>query len=102
MEYLSSALRNQEVFDIVVADVPTFSNSKDASDFDVQVHHPRLFRALIAVLAPDGIAYFSTHSRRFQVAPDLNEIDIVEVTHETIPEDFRNKCIHRCFRLQAK
>ena len=46
----------------------------------------------------------STNFRRFHLAADRLEsrFTIREVTARTIPEDFRNERIHRCWRLVAK
>jgi 23S rRNA G2069 N7-methylase RlmK/C1962 C5-methylase RlmI len=55
-------------------------------------------------LVPAGVVYFSTNFRRFHFAADLLEprFTVREITNRTIPEDFRNERIHRCWRLVAK
>jgi 23S rRNA (guanine2445-N2)-methyltransferase / 23S rRNA (guanine2069-N7)-methyltransferase len=51
-------------------------------------------------MRPGGVVYFSTNSRRFKLdEPALAGAAIREISSRTIPEDFRNKRIHRCWRL---
>ena len=99
-EFLESLPRG-EMFDLAVIDPPTFSNSKRLDhDWDVQQRHVPLVNAMIAHLAPGGVIYFSTNSRRFKLAEDLLEgVTIREISKQTVPEDFRNQRIHRCWRM---
>ena len=62
-----NALYDDELFDLVVLDPPTFSNSKDLSDWDVQRDHAEMLNLLISHLAPGGIIYFSNNNRRIKL-----------------------------------
>ncbi len=89
-------------FDLIFCDPPTFSNSKDKDDFDVQKHHVDLLAAAMRRLAPGGVLLFSNNFRRFK--PDLDTIakfsEIEEITPATIGPDFeRNPRIHRAWAL---
>lgn len=99
-EYLES-LRGKPQFDLAVVDPPTFSNSKSlAEDWDVQQDHAELIDAVLACLQPRGVLYFSTNSRRFKLDDAaVAGAAVREITKHTIPEDFRNKRIHRCWRM---
>jgi 23S rRNA G2069 N7-methylase RlmK/C1962 C5-methylase RlmI len=47
-----------------------------------------------------GVIYFSTNFRRFKFDPDtLAGLAAHEISNQTVPEDFRNKRIHRCWRI---
>ena len=51
-------------------------------------------------MSPGGVVYFATNFRRFQ----LDEAALAgwaarEISKQTVPEDFRNKRIHRCWRM---
>lgn len=97
-------LRNQrrgDLFDLVVVDVPTFSNSKRTEDvWDVQRDHVELLTAIEATLSSEGVVYFSTNFRRFKFdVENLPGFAIREISQKTVPEDFRNKRIHRCWRM---
>jgi 23S rRNA G2069 N7-methylase RlmK/C1962 C5-methylase RlmI len=100
VEFVHS-LGRQDVFDLAVVDPPTFSNSKRLDyDWDVQRDHVPLLNKLIEHMSPSGVIYFSTNSRRFKLDEDsLTGVSIREISKQTVPEDFRNKRIHRCWRL---
>jgi 23S rRNA (cytosine1962-C5)-methyltransferase len=91
-------------FDLVVLDPPTLSKSKRATrDLDVQRDHGWLVRACLARLAPRGVLYFSTNFRGFALDEDaVVDVDHEELTPASIPADFRNKAIHRCWRIAKR
>ncbi len=84
-------------FDLAVLDPPTFSTSKRMDDIlDVERDHRELIERTLALLDPGGVLYFSTNKRRFHLDPAIAAEDISE---STIPPDFRDRKIHRCWRL---
>lgn len=99
-EYLAS-LRGTPQFDLAVVDPPTFSNSKSLTqDWDVQQDHAELIDAVLRCLKPQGVLYFSTNSRRFKFdETSLAGATAREISKHTVPEDFRNKRIHRAWRI---
>lgn len=90
------------LYDIIILDPPTVSKSRTAqSDFDVQEDHSELIQQTMKHLQEDGVLYFSTNYRNFNPDPALQTIfRMQEITHDTIPSDFRNKSIHRCWKIQ--
>jgi len=88
-----------EAFDLAIVDPPTFSNAKDAEDFDVQQDHAELLTGVLDLLSPGGVVYFSTNFRRFKFAEEEIPAQAIEITRQTIPPDFRNRRIHRCWKL---
>lgn len=88
-------------YDLIVCDPPTFSNSTAMKDsFSVQRDHPTIIERCAALLRPGGTLYFSTNDRGFELnAGTLPSLAIEEITRHTVPEDFRNKRIHRCWRI---
>jgi 23S rRNA (guanine2445-N2)-methyltransferase / 23S rRNA (guanine2069-N7)-methyltransferase len=102
-EYLDSLSRTRhfQPFDLAVVDPPTFSNSKRLEeDWDVQQNHGELLEQVLRVMAPGGVIFFSTNFRRFKLdETSLAGASVREITKQTIPEDFRNKRIHRCWRI---
>lgn len=92
-------------FDLAMVDPPTFSNSKRLdSDWDVQKDHGRLLAGLAKRMSRGGVVYFSTNFRRFKL--DESALggfdDVREISKQTVPEDFRNRRVHRCWRLVSR
>ncbi len=100
IEFLKSLQKN-ELFDVAVVDPPTFSNSKRLDeDWDIQRDHAALLQQVIASMARNGVIFFSTNSRRFKLdEAALAGVTLREISKQTVPEDFRNKRIHRCWRM---
>ncbi|MDO4584511.1 MAG: bifunctional 23S rRNA (guanine(2069)-N(7))-methyltransferase RlmK/23S rRNA (guanine(2445)-N(2))-methyltransferase RlmL [Planctomycetia bacterium] len=96
-------LHDNESFDLVVVDPPTFSNSKDLEIWDVQKDHVSLLQQIFAHVPSGGVIYFSTNHRKFHLdETGLESVIFREITHQTVPDDFRNKKIHRCWRMVKK
>ena len=92
-------------FELCVCDPPTFSNSKSTvTDWNVQRRHVELLRLLSTRMVRGGIVYFSNNYRKFKLDEDgLSDLyECREISNRTIPEEFRNKRIHRCWRLIVK
>jgi len=90
-----------EFYDLAVVDPPTFSNSKSTEgDFDIQRDYAELLTRLAGLMSPGGVIYFSTNFRRFKFdESNLPGLQPREISKQTVPEDFRNKRIHRCWRI---
>jgi 23S rRNA G2069 N7-methylase RlmK/C1962 C5-methylase RlmI len=90
-----------EAYDLAVVDAPTFSNSKRTEeDWDIQRDHAALLGLLAERMSPGGVIYFSTNFRRFKLdEPAPAGLQAREITRQTLPEDFRNERIHRCWRI---
>ena len=103
IEFLKTAARQKKQFDLVVCDPPTYSNSKRTeTDWEVQTGYVTIFEHLKKIVAPEGVVYFSTNFRRFKFDEDFIKslgFEFREISKTTVPEDFRNRRIHRCWRL---
>ena len=101
MEYLRDQPPGAK-FDLAIVDVPTFSNSKRNEDvWDVQRDHVELIQRTMDLLSEAGVLYFSNNFRRFKLDEEsLSGLSIREISKHTVPEDFRNQRIHRCWRMQ--
>ena len=101
--YLEKAAKAAEQFDVIVVDPPSFfKDVKERRSFDVNRDHVRLLQKILKVTAPGGQVFFSTNHQRF--VPQLKKLsisNIKELTPQTIPEDYRNKKIHRCWQIQT-
>ena len=86
-------------FDLAVVDPPTFSNSKGKEeDWILQDDCYPLLNALLKRMRPGGRIYLTTNYRRFKFDADLLESGSVqEISRQTVPEDYRNRRVHRCW-----
>ena len=100
-QYLQQAAAAGKQFDLVVMDPPSFSNSKKMLDIlDVQRDHIRLIDGAMRLLAPGGTLFFSNNRRGFVLDETLPERYAVrDISHQSVPEDFRNKKIHQCWQI---
>jgi 23S rRNA (cytosine1962-C5)-methyltransferase len=87
-------------YDLVVVDPPSFSVSKRGTRFDIQRDHGKLLDQVLERVAPGGTIYFSTNFRGFELEADLSGCATQELTPRSIPDDFRQKDVHRCWRIQ--
>jgi 23S rRNA (guanine2445-N2)-methyltransferase / 23S rRNA (guanine2069-N7)-methyltransferase len=99
-----NGLRPVEKWDLAVVDPPTFSNTKGMEvDWDVQCDHADLLQRLAAHIVPGGSVFFSTNFRRFKLdEAGLGDYSVRDITRQTIPEDFRNERIHKCWLLTRR
>ncbi len=101
-QYLSSARQSGLRYDLIVMDPPSFSNSKKMQGvLDIQRDHVTLIDDAMALLTIDGELFFSTNRRGLRLGDELHDRYLVhEISRQTVPDDFRNKNIHRCWILR--
>ncbi len=102
MKWLDS---NNDQFDLIFLDPPTFSRSKRMEDdFDIQTDHVRLIEKTLKHLDKKGVLYFSTNFRPFKFDyPAFPDLHVEDITAQTIDKDFaRNQKCHYCFRIKWK
>ncbi len=101
LKFLEDEVYKGKKYDIIVIDPPTISRSKKMDQtFDIQLDHVKMLGTALELLAPGGIIFFSTNSRRFKF--DVDQFDdclIKEITGKTIPQEFGKK-IHRCWTIE--
>ena len=88
-------------YDLVVVDPPTFSNSKRTEhDFNVQEDAVPMLNHILPLVNTGGVIYFSNNFRKFKFdAAAIKATTVHEISKQTVPEDFRNRRIHRCWRI---
>jgi 23S rRNA G2069 N7-methylase RlmK/C1962 C5-methylase RlmI len=99
--FLDRVAREGRRYNLVLVDPPSFSRSQGTdAGFDIQRDHPDLLRRVLEVTAIGGKVLFSTNHQRFEPRLDgLATSSIEEWTPATIPEDYRNRRVHRCWCL---
>jgi 23S rRNA (cytosine1962-C5)-methyltransferase len=90
------------VFDLIIMDPPTFSNSKRMEGFlDIQRDHVSLINHCLRILKPGGVLCFSTNYTKFVLeAGKITSGSIKDITKQTTPFDFAGKLERPCFRIQ--
>jgi 23S rRNA (cytosine1962-C5)-methyltransferase len=88
-------------YDLAVLDPPTFSNSKRMKDvLDTQRDHVQLINDTLRLMVDGGVLYFSTNFRKFKLdEANLKASSIKNISGQTVPNDFRDKKIHQCWRM---
>lgn len=87
----------REKYDVIVIDPPTISRSKKMDQlFDIQVDYIPLILKASKLLSKKGVIFFSTNSRKFVFDAALFG-NTREITKKTLPIDFSDPKIHRCF-----
>jgi 23S rRNA G2069 N7-methylase RlmK/C1962 C5-methylase RlmI len=101
--FLARAARAGRRWTLAVLDPPSFSDRGGPEKaLDIQRDHRGLVEETLDVLAPGGVLYFSTNHQRFEPRLDgLPVRECREITAETVPEDYRNKQVHRAWRIVA-
>jgi len=105
LAFLDKAPKTQ-LYDLIICDPPTFSNSKKmkSTAFSVKDNYLDLIESCNTILSPGGTLIFSTNSRTFKL--DTNRLPSTlsakEITAQTIPKDFEGSGIHRCWKIDKK
>lgn len=101
--WLQQSEAQSALFDVILLDPPTFSNSTGlVEDFDVQRDHPKILDIAFRLLRSGGTLIFLNHSRRFRLewSPPDNAL-IQEITAQTLdPDCARGRPAHRCWQIR--
>lgn len=102
LKFLDDEVRSGVLYDVIVIDPPTISRSKKMDQlFDIQQDYFYLLDCAHRLLASGGVIVFSTNARRFSFDEGfLSGCDVREITAQTIPPDFHDRKIHRCWKIQ--
>jgi len=103
-KFLDESIVKKEKWDLIVLDPPTFSNSrKMEKKLDIQKDHIELINKSLSLLSKRGFLIFSTNYQDFKI--DLKVRDrgfVTNISDETIPEDFKNSKIHKCWHIEKR
>lgn len=103
LKFLDEEIASRAKYDLIVIDPPTISRSKKMDQmFDIQFDYPVLINKALKLLSPGGVLFFSTNSRKFKFDETLfSSCAIQEISDKTLPLDFHNKKIHRCWKITS-
>lgn len=101
LKFLDEEIGFRAKYDLIVIDPPTISRSKKMDGlFDVQIDYIPLISKCLRIISSNGTIFFSTNSRKFSFDQALfPNCSIEEVTDKTIPIDFKDSKIHRCWKI---
>ena len=58
-------------------------------------------QSALKILAPHGVIFFSTNSRKFKFDESLfQNVQIIDITAKTLPIDFHNQKIHQAWQIK--
>ncbi len=102
-QFLDKAYLERKRFTLAFVDPPSFfQDSMDEVSFDINEHHPELIQKVLKVMVPGSTVLFSTNHQRFEPRLETPLVkNLVELTPKTIPEDYRNRKAHRCWKMTA-
>jgi len=102
LRWMDEARQEKARWELVVLDPPAHSTSKAMrGDFNVQRDQRRLLEGTLALLAPGGVLYFSTNYKGFRFEPEGLPARIEELTPRSLPPDFHQRDVHRCWRIEG-
>lgn len=101
--YLNAQRLEGAQYGLIILDPPTFSNSQSAPMLDLNKDYPNIVSLCIQLLAPRGVLYFSTNSRRLRVCDgDIPKgWKAEDITNMTIPPDFPLHKAHHTWRITS-
>ncbi|MFQ3230097.1 MAG: 23S rRNA (guanine2445-N2)-methyltransferase / 23S rRNA (guanine2069-N7)-methyltransferase [Reinekea sp.] len=93
-----------EMFDLIVMDPPTFSNSARMSEtLDIQRDHSFLVSFAMKHLNEGGLLLFSNNYRQFKISDKVvNKFDVRDISAHSVPADYKRKQPHVCFEIRHK
>ncbi|WP_079989473.1 class I SAM-dependent methyltransferase [Candidatus Protochlamydia phocaeensis] len=104
LKFLEEEVRTGINYDVIIIDPPTISRSKKMDQlFDIQEDYVFLISKALQLLSKEGIIFFSTNSRKFVLDETrFPACSFAEISHQTIPIDFQDQKIHRCWKITFK
>lgn len=102
LQELDALYERGEKFDIIILDPPSFSNSKRMEEeLDIQRDHVSLVKNCMGSLNREGVLYFSTNKKKFELDPGLFErFSIKKISQWTVPQDFHGTYIHEAYEIR--
>lgn len=101
LKFLDHEIRSANKYDIIVVDPPTISRSKKMNQmFDIQIDYVNLLNKALRLLVSGGVLFFSTNSRKFHFDEShFLPCRVIDISSKTIPIDFQDPKIHRCWKI---
>jgi len=103
-KFLEDEIALKAKYDVIIIDPPTISRSKKMDKmFDIQFDYIPLLTSALKLLEEDGTIFFSTNSRKFVFDESLfPSCKLIDISKKTLPIDFHDPKIHRCWKISLK
>ncbi|MDR3335588.1 MAG: class I SAM-dependent methyltransferase [Treponema sp.] len=108
LPFLREAGKAGLVWDLIILDPPTFSNSKKMEDaLDIKRDYPRLIANCLELLSSTGKLWISINARGLSLVQAAGDgsfpgTEFTDMTEKLRDEDFRDKRIPRCCVLERR
>lgn len=104
LAWLNTAVKKRKRYGLIVLDPPSFSNSKKMrAILDVQRDHKKMIEQCVALLSEQGELIFSNNYKKFKLDPELEQFALIkDITHQTVPEDFKRHRPHQCWLIRKR
>ena len=99
--FIARAKKEKRLWDIIILDPPSFSNSKKMfGTLDLRRDYKELILESVSCLNKNGILWFSANVKNFSLVKDeFPNLNIQDMKNSIIDEDFRCKKIPSCYRI---
>jgi len=109
LDFLEKAAAAKKRWDVIVADPPSFSNSKKMTgNFDLRRDIAGLLGKCLNILAPGGKVFLSVNTRRYsvtvaeletQLAPYAENVRVTDLENRIVDEDFKGRKMPKAFLI---
>lgn len=101
MRFLAGAARKKLLWDIIILDPPSFSNSKKMSGIlDIRRDGATLIRSCLPLLGRGGTLWFSSNAKGFRLNDaDFPDYSVKDIGNELVDEDFLGKKTPVCYTI---
>jgi 23S rRNA G2069 N7-methylase RlmK/C1962 C5-methylase RlmI len=99
--FLTQGAREKRLWDIIVLDPPSFSNSKKMiGTLDLRRDYKQLLTQCLSLLNKGGTLWFSANVTNFSLNPaEFPDLPITDMQAQILDEDFKGKKIPSCYRI---
>ena len=99
--FLTQAAKEKRVWDIIILDPPSFSNSKKMSGtLDLRRDYKQLIFQSLSVLAAQGKLWFSANAKNFSLTSgEFPGFQIQDMQSLIMDEDFKGKRMPSCYTI---
>lgn len=99
--FLTQAAREKRLWDIIILDPPSFSNSKKMiGTLDLKRDYKDLLTQCLSLLTKGGTLWFSANVKSFSLnSAEFPDLHITDMQAQILDEDFRGKKMPSCYRI---